>query len=224
MRFVDRRDAGAQLAAALEFVRHEDPVVVGLTRGGVPIAAVVASALGATLDVLVVRKIGAPIQPELGLGAIAEGGGRWLDPSIVRLTGTTPEQLDDVEARERALMQARMARYRAVRPRVSLEGRTVILVDDGIATGGTVHAALLAIRSEQPRRLVLAVPVAAPASLRALAPLADDVVCLMQPADLFAIGAWYRDFSQTSDEEVLALLERSTAAAPERSEAPRRSS
>lgn len=222
MRFEDRRDAGARLAAALESARDEDPVVVGLTRGGVPVAAEVASALGAPLDVLVVRKIGAPIQPELGLGAISEGGGRWIDASIVRLTGTTPEQVDAVEARERALMQQRIARYRRARPRVPLAGRTVILVDDGIATGGTVHAALAAIARERPRRVVLAVPVAAPSSLQALAPLADDIVCLQQPADLFAIGAWYRDFSQTSDEEVVALLERHLAATRAPAEPPRR--
>ncbi len=220
MRFSNRRDAGAQLARKLEAYRLEDPIIIGLTRGGVPVAAEVASVLHAPLDILVVRKLGAPIQPELGLGAIAEGGGRMIDPHLMALTGTTRDALDSVEAHERAIMEERIALFRQIRPRLSLRGRTVIVVDDGIATGGSVRAALMAIRYERPARLVLAVPVAATSSLEALSSLADDIVCVEPRHDLFAIGTWYRDFSPTSDEDVLAILERSMKKAAERREAP----
>lgn len=222
MRFEDRDDAGRQLARQLESYRGDDTVVVGLTRGGVPVAAVVAAALGAPLDALVVRKLGAPVQPELGIGAIAEGGGRWVDARIQSLTGTSDEELREVEARERALMERRIARYRAVRPRVPLSGRTVVLVDDGIATGGTVRAAVQSIRCEEPRRIVLAVPVAAVSTLEALAEQVDATVCVEPRYDLMAIGIWYRDFSQVDDERVVELLARERAAEPERRiEAPR---
>lgn len=215
MRFDDREDAGRQLARALELHRGPDTVVVGLTRGGVPVAAVVAERLGAPLDALVVRKLGAPIQPELGIGAIAEGGGRWVDRRIQLATGTTDEELGAVEQRERALMERRVARYRAARPRLSLRDRRVLLIDDGIATGGTVRAAIQSIRAEDPLKLVLAVPVAAVSTLEALARQVDEIVCVEPRHDLMAIGIWYRDFSQVDDEQVIALLARGRGAREE---------
>jgi len=206
MRFRDRQEAGLRLAAALEVYRKEAPVVVGLTRGGVPVASEVARALGAPLDALVVRKLGAPMQPELALGAITEAGGRWIDDGLVAHTRTPPEALHAVETRERIVLEERIARCRAVRPREPLAGRTVIVVDDGIATGATVRAALWALRRERPAKLVLAVPVAAASSLRGLSHLADEVVCLAPIDDLFAVGVWYEDFAATSDATVLFLL------------------
>jgi len=223
MRFDDRKDAGVRLAAALEAYRHTNPLVIGLARGGVVVAAAVASALDAELDALVVRKLGAPMQPELGLGAITEGGGRYLDARLVAATGTTPGELREVEAEERATLDHRIARYRAVAPRIPVAGRTVIVVDDGIATGGTARAALVALRREGPSKLVLAVPVAATQTLHDMRALSDEVVCLEPRDDLFAIGVWYRNFTQTSDDDVLALLARGGRARHAPAEPSRRS-
>jgi putative phosphoribosyl transferase len=205
-RFGDRRDAGRQLADALTPLAAEDPVVVALPRGGVPVAREVADALGAPLEVLAVRKLGAPHNPEYGIGAIAEGGTRVFDPEALAVLGIDGRALDAIAARESAELKRRVEAYRSGRPQMALAGRTAIVVDDGVATGVTDTAALRAIRKQRPRRLVLAVPVCAPDSLDRLRDEADDVVCLLAPAHLYGVGQWYRDFSQVSDREVVAAL------------------
>jgi putative phosphoribosyl transferase len=209
--FRDRRDAGRRLAARLEALRGEQPVVVGLPRGGLPVAAVVAEALGAPLDVVVVRKLGVPFQPELGMGAVGEGGVRVLNDEVVRLTGVGPAEIAEVEARERVEIERRARRFRGERRAVPLDGRTVIVVDDGIATGGTARAALEVVRAHGARTVVLAVPVAPPEALADLRALADVVVCLESPAAFNAVGQWYDDFTQTSDGEVVRLLDEAAA-------------
>lgn len=204
--FHDRADAGAKLAQRLEPLRAREPIVVALPRGGVPVAHPIATALGAPLDVLAVRKLGAPGNPELGMGAIAEDGTGVIDQAMVRALGVTDEELRSTIARESAELRRRAALYRGERPAFDLAGRTVIVVDDGVATGVTDTAALRAVRRRQPGHLVLAVPVCAPEAARSLAGEADEVVTLMTPASLDGVGGWYRDFSQVSDEEVLRLL------------------
>ena len=205
-RFHDRRDAGRALAARLEPWRAENPVVLALPRGGVPVAFEVARALHAPLDVMVVRKLGLPGQPELGMGAIGEGGVRVLDPEVVRLGRVTAEQLAAVEAREQVELERRVRRYRGGRPMTSLAGRTVIIVDDGIATGGTARAAVRVARLHGAPRVVLAVPVAAPDTMQALAEVADVAIALETPTPMYAIGAWYEQFAPTDDDEVRTLL------------------
>jgi len=204
--FSDRTEAGRELARRLASLADEDPVVVGLPRGGVPVAFEVARALGAPLDVIVVRKLGVPFQPELGMGAVGENGARVLNEDLVRMAHVGPDELARIEARERAEVEARARRFRTGRPRVELAGRTVIVVDDGIATGGTARAALLVARAQGARRVVLAVPVAPPDTVEALRSDADDIVCLEIPTPFYAIGEWYQDFSQVPDERVNALL------------------
>ena len=211
--FRNRRDAGRRLAARLEPLRAERPVVVGLPRGGVPVAAEVAEALGAPLDVIVVRKLGVPFQPELGMGAIGEDGVRVLNEDVVRLARVSPEEIAEVERRERVEIERRARRFRGDRPAVPLAGRTVLVVDDGIATGGTAKAALEVARAHGARRVVLAVPVAPPDTIAAMRSLADAVVCLETPAAFSAVGQWYEDFTQTSDNEVVHLLEEAAARA-----------
>lgn len=208
MVFRDRHDAGQQLAALLTRFKDDRPLVLGLPRGGVPVAAEVASALEAELEVWVVRKLGCPIQPELGLGALAEGGETVIDEDRVALTRTSPQALREVVEREAAEVERRVRRYRGARPRPEVRGRTVLLVDDGVATGGTARAALRALRKRGPARLVLAVPVASTQSLGELAGEADEIVCVEPAPHLHAIGAWYDDFRPTYDEEVVELLER----------------
>ncbi len=206
MQFTDRIDAGRRLAALLGHLRGSSPLVLGLPRGGVPVAFVVAAALDADLDIWSVRKVGAPDFPELGMGAVAEGGAIYLDPAIVAEVGATPEQVDALVARKSQEVAERAARFRDGGPPPRVAGRTIIVVDDGIATGGTARAALRALKTAGAGRLVLAVPVAASSSLDALRPLVDEVVCVHSAPALYAIGAWYDDFGQVEDSEVLRLL------------------
>jgi putative phosphoribosyl transferase len=211
MPFRDRREAGRRLAERLSGLRGSSPLVLGLPRGGVPVAFEVANRLAAPLDVLVVRKLGVPFQPELGMGAVGEGGVRVLNPDVLRQAGVTETQLAEVEARERAAVEERAVRLRRGRPAIPLAGRTVVIVDDGLATGGTARAAVHVARARGADRVILAVPVAPPETVAALRRDADDVVAVETPEPFFAIGGWYADFSPTSDEEVVALLARSGA-------------
>ena len=204
--FRDRSEAGAKLATRLMPLRESQPVVVALPRGGVPVAHEIATALGAPLDVLAVRKLGAPGNPELGMGAIAEDGTGVIDQGTVKALGVSEGNLRSIIDREAAELRRRVALYRGERPALDLTGRTVIVVDDGVATGVTDTAALRAIRSRGPEKVVLAVPVCAPEAARMLAKEADEVVCLSTPPSLDGVGRWYRDFSQVSDDEVLRLL------------------
>ncbi|MFL9827076.1 phosphoribosyltransferase [Rhodoplanes sp. SY1] len=215
--FVDRRDAGRRLAAALTDLRNEAPVVLALPRGGVPVAAEIAAALEAPLDVLIVRKIGLPDQPELAMGAVAEGDPPIVlrNEDVIRAARVDAATFRAACADEQAEIARRQARYRGGRPPAAIVGRTVILVDDGLATGATARAGLRALRRSGPARLVLAVPVGAPDSLAALREEADVVVCLDAPAWFPAIGAFYEDFHQVPDAEVLAAL--AGRHAPERS-------
>ncbi len=206
MRFRDRADAGRALAARLGHLRAADPIVVGLPRGGVPVAAEVAAALGAQLDVVLVRKIGAPGREELAVGAIGEDGVTVRNDAVLRELGLSWDDLADQIERERAEIRRRAAVLRTG-DRPELRGRTVILVDDGIATGATVVAALRVLRDLGATHVVLAVPVAPPDSLAALAPLADEVVCPVTPRRFAAVGQWYDDFTQVPDDRVRTLLE-----------------
>jgi putative phosphoribosyl transferase len=213
MRFEDRRDAGRRLADRLGGFRGPDLVVLGLPRGGVPVAYEVARALGAPLDVLVARKLGAPFQPELGVGAIAEGGVEFLDARSLALLRLHPDDLIGVVNRERQELARRVALYRDDREPVDVRGKTVIVVDDGLATGVTARAALRAVRLREPARLVLAAPVCAPATARSLSTEADQLTCLLAPVRFSAVGEWYRQFEQVDDQTILDLLGRGSSAA-----------
>lgn len=208
MLFRDREDAGRRLAEELTRYRDEDPLVLALPRGGVVVGYEVAHALDAPLDIIVARKLGAPHQPELGIGAIAPGDVRVLDEMAIQLLGISRAQIEQTVAEERREMERRLQCYRGERPLPELGGRTVMLVDDGLATGVTARAAIQAIRRQAPRRLVLAVPVCPPETAEALRPLVDDLVALSTPPDFHAVGLWYETFAQTSDDEVIDLLNR----------------
>ncbi len=206
--FENRTDAGRKLATRLLKYRDRSPLVIALPRGGVPVAYEVARALGAPLDVLVARKIGAPGQPEFGIGAIAQGGAVFLNDGIVRELGVTQEYLNAVTRKETAEMARRVRAYRGDRPPLDVRGRTVLLVDDGLATGVTTRAAVRALREQAPREIILAVPVCAPETALELRSEFDEVICASSPEHFRAVGLWYVDFEQTTDEEVVSLLVR----------------
>ncbi|HZP47741.1 MAG TPA: phosphoribosyltransferase [Vicinamibacterales bacterium] len=206
--FADRRDAGRELAPRLEHFRgRRDVVVLGLPRGGVPVAFEVAEALDAPLDVFVVRKLGTPGQPELAIGALASGGVRVLNDDVIRSYGVPDSEIEAVARSELAELQRREDAYREGRAVTDLRDRVVILVDDGLATGSTMRAAVQAVRAHEPARVVAAAPVGSPDACRQLAGLADETVCAQTPERFSAVGLWYRDFSQTTDDEVRALLQ-----------------
>jgi putative phosphoribosyl transferase len=210
MAFRDRQDAGRQLAQRLAGWRDDDVVVLGLPRGGVPVAFEVAKALDAPLDVIIVRKLGVPVQPELGMGALGEDGVRVLNSEIMDIARVSDRELEEVERKERAEVARRSQQFRGERPRVPLEGRSVIIVDDGIATGSTARAACAVARAHGAKQVVLATPVAPPTAVAELQGCADEIVVLETPDRFFAIGQWYGDFTQTPDNEVTELLQRAS--------------
>ncbi|WP_166869392.1 phosphoribosyltransferase [Salinibacterium sp. ZJ70] len=205
MQFTNRVDAGERLARELERFGAADAVVLGIPRGGVPVAAVVAEKLNLPLDVVVVRKLGLPFDPEVAMGAIGEGGARVLDEHLASRAGVSAEGVAGVEDRERRTLDERVDRLRRGGASSDLDGRTAIVVDDGLATGATMQAACLAARARGAARVVAAVPVAAADAMRRIT-AADEVVAVLQPRDFWAVGAHYIDFRQTSDEEVERLL------------------
>ena len=207
--FRDRRDAGKKLAGRLIYHRGGRPVVFALPRGGVPVGYEVALALGAPLDVIVARKLGAPDQPEFGIGAVAPGGVRVLNEEAVRRLDIPENYLDRITRQETAEVERRLRHFRGDLPEADVSGRTAILVDDGLATGVTARAAVEALRLRGPERIVLAAPVCAAQTAGFFRAEVDDLVCLKCPPDLGAIGFWYHDFDQTPDEEVIRLLEES---------------
>ena len=209
IRFKNRYEAGRFLAERLSaYANRPDILVLALPRGGVPVAYEVAKALGAPLDVFQVRKLGLPGHEELAMGAIATGGVRVRNPEVVEYLRIPDEVIDEVTARERQELERRERLYREGRPALSPRGRVVILVDDGLATGSTMLAAVLALRQQQPASIVVAVPVAAKQTCEELRTVADEVVCAVTPDPFYAVGLWYEDFSQTTDEEVRELLAR----------------
>ena len=208
-RFRDRTQAGQELAKDLtEYANRSDVIVLALPRGGVPVAYEIARALGAPLDVFVVRKLGLPIHREMAMGAIASGGIRVLDSEVVRRFGVSDAELAAVTEAERRELARRERLYRENRPFPDVRGKTVILVDDGLATGATMAAAAVALRTQDPAKLIVAVPVSAPETCHAFRDVVDDIVCAVTPEPFYAVGLWYEDFSQTTDEEVHDLLDR----------------
>jgi putative phosphoribosyl transferase len=208
-RFRDRREAGERLAASLtRYANRDEVVVLGLPRGGVPVAFEVARALGAPFDVFLVRKLGAPGHPEFAIGAIAAGGVRVLSQDVIAELHIPREMVEEVAERERLELERREKAYRGDRPKPQLQGRTVIVIDDGLATGSTMEAAVSALREHRPAKIVVAVPVGAVESCRRLRALADEVICLRTPEPFNAVGLWYQRFDQTTDSEVVELLRR----------------
>ena len=220
-RFVDRHDAGRALADELRHLAgREDVIVLALPRGGVPVAYEVARELDAPLDLFLVRKLGLPGHEEFAIGAIATGGVRVVSDELLREFGIDDDLLDAITARERAELERRERSYRGDRPPPVVEGKTVILVDDGLATGSTMRAAVAALREEHPARIVVAVPTAARETCDELRPEVDELICATTPEPFLAVGLWYTDFSQTTDDEVHALLERAEARGIDRSLEP----
>jgi predicted phosphoribosyltransferase len=214
-RFLNRTDAGRRLASVLapRFAGRGDVLVLALPRGGVPVAYEIAVTLDIALDVFVVRKLGLPGHEEFGIGAIASGGVRIVDDSVLRAYGVDADTLDRITARERRELERREQLYRDDRAFPSVRDRVVILVDDGLATGSTMRAAVTALRAEGPREIVVAAPVGAPETCSAMRRIADDVLCLEMPEPFYAVGLWYENFDQTDDEEVHELLERAAGRA-----------
>ena len=212
MLFTDRAEGGRRLAAELvrrlPRIRDEDPLVLAIPRGGVPVGYEVARATEAPLDLFIARKLGAPGHEELGIGAVAPGGTRFLDADAIRMLGVSDAYIEEVTQKELAELERRLHCFRGDRPPSRIEGRSVVLVDDGLATGVTALASLTALRLQRPRRLVFAAPVCSVEGSEAVARQADDVVCVAAPERFFGVGAWYQDFTQTSDEEVVELLAR----------------
>ena len=207
-RFRNRHEAGQALATALMPIRRERPVVVALPRSGVPVAAVIAQALQAPLDIVVTLKLAPPGDPDLAVGALAEGGASYIDPTAVGVLGISHEDLSQLAEAEAVELRRRVRTLRGERPPLDVEGRTVILVDDGIARGASVRAALRSLRQRRPRRIVVAAPVIAPDTLHELREECDQVVCLSSHKLFGAVGFWDQDFTRVTDEEALALLER----------------
>lgn len=206
-RFADRREAGAALAAMLQHHAGRPGVVVlALPRGGVPVGYEVAEALGAALDIFLVRKLGMPGHPEFAMGAIASGGVRVLSDDVVRMYGISAEAIERVARTEQAELERREREYRQNHAAVDVKDKTVILVDDGLATGSTMRAAVQAVRRQSPARVIVAAPVGAPSTCAEFRSLADEVVCARTPEPFSAVGLWYQDFTQTSDDEVQSLL------------------
>ena len=212
MLFADRVEAGRrlgmELVRRLPQVRDEDPLVLAIPRGGVPVGYEVARAIDAPLDLFIARKLGAPGHEELGIGAVAPGGTRFLDADAIRALNVSDAYIEEVTRKELAELERRLRRFRGDRPPPRIEGRSVVLVDDGLATGVTALASLAALKLQHPRRLVFAAPVCSPEGAQAVARHADDVVCVATPDRFFGVGAWYHDFTQTTDEEVEELLVR----------------
>ena len=207
MHFLNRSDAGRQLASRLRrYAGRDDVVVLALPRGGVPVGFEVARALDAPLDVFLVRKLGLPGHEELAMGAIASGGVRVLNEDVIRACEVGEEEVDAVAAKEQLELLRREREYREGRPFPDVRGRIVILVDDGLATGSSMRAAVAALRRLEPDRVVVAVPVGASDTCASLREVAEEVVCACEPEPFYAVGAWYRDFRQTTDEEVRTLL------------------
>jgi putative phosphoribosyl transferase len=214
-RYRNRTDAGRQLAAQLrEYADRPDVIVLALPRGGVPVAYEVARALHVPLDVFIVRKLGLPSHPELAMGAIASGGIRVIDEAALRRFGVTDEQLAAVAAAEERELERRERQYREGLPLPDVTGKTVILIDDGLATGATMAAAAAALKAQGPAKLIVAVPVSAPETCDAFREIVDEVVCGATPEPFYAVGLWYEDFSQTSDDEVHDLLARAARELP----------
>lgn len=208
-RFRNRREAGRTLAGELDaYAGRRDVIVLALPRGGVPVGYEVAVALGVPLDVFVVRKIGVPQHEELAMGALASGGVRLLDKDLIRLANVSEAEIERITAQEQAELERRERQYRGDRPFPSLDGKTAILVDDGLATGSSMRVAVAALRLEKPARIVVAVPVAALETCFGFRDVADDIICAATPEPFHAVGLWYDDFSQTTDEEVHDLLEK----------------